>query len=137
MAVSLEIGSLVQFLYPRHNFRGVVRDTMELRRISVTAVRDIRDDPLTSDDILREPNLRRGRLLVTGYDLDKHAERSFYVESMAELRELDRTQRRPPLKVAVFKDGQIAEPAERPDPRDDFAASFNEQGRGYGLEAVA
>ena len=76
------VGESYEFDYPRHNFHGV-KTHFERRRIVVTDVRDLMQqplDPMTGDE---QPLLRRGRYLVTGQDLDKHAERSFYVDSMA------------------------------------------------------
>lgn len=137
MSVSLTPGSLIQFFYPRHNFIGVRRETQELRRLLVTAVRDTRDEPLESATFVYEPNLRRGRLIVTGYDLDKHAERSFYVESMSELRELDRKRKLPPLRTVIIREGQIAGEESQPDPRAGFAEHFNSCGQHVGLQAVA
>jgi hypothetical protein len=122
-------GSLVQFSYPRHNFKHVRRTARELRRVRVTAVRDLRDEPLDGDTPMFEPKLARGTILVTGYDLDRHAERSFYVESMNELRPLDlRVIDRPPLRAAIVRDGELRRFTEMPDPRAGFCRAFNSLG---------
>lgn len=136
MSVSIEAGSLIQFSYPRHNFLGIVNEQLEPRRLMVDRVVDFRDEAPDASCPM-EPNLRRGMLLVVGYDLDKHATRRFYVESMVELRELDRGKPLPPLKTTVLKDGRLSERAERPDPRNAFAASFNEQAERFGMTAIA
>lgn len=79
-------GSVYSFLYPRHNFHGVV-SSLEPRRVLVTAVRDLREAPLDTQTFDLQPLLRRGRLLVFGQDLDRNnAERSFYVDSMRSLK---------------------------------------------------
>lgn len=78
---SFRPGECYSFEYPRHNFHGV-RSHFETRRIRVTSVRDVWASPLDRVTIELQPILRRGRLLITGEDLDKHAERSFYVDSI-------------------------------------------------------
>lgn len=75
-------GRVCSFLYPRHNFHGIL-SRLEFRRVLVTAVRDLRQDPLDSQTFQIQPLLKRGRHLVIGQDLDKNcAERSFYFDSM-------------------------------------------------------
>lgn len=83
----LRAGSVVSFLYPAANFSTVRRPKMERRRLRVDRVRLLDDNPLDSFTLEAEPDLRRGQTLITGYDLDKQAERSFYAESMREVRE--------------------------------------------------
>lgn len=51
-------------------------------------VRDTQEEPLDPETLHSNPMLRRGRWLVTGVDLDKDAERSFYVESMIAVMEI-------------------------------------------------
>lgn len=75
------------FLYPRHNFHGVL-SRLEPRRLRVEEIRDIRKVPLAIVTVDLQPLLRRGRLLVTGWDLDKQEERSFYADSMKSLEPL-------------------------------------------------
>jgi hypothetical protein len=123
----LSVGSLIQFCYPRHNFTGTRRCRLEQRRIRITAVRDLRDEPLDPATLESEPHVRRGKLLVTGYDLDRHAERSFYVESMSELRPLDVTLRPlPPLRAAIIDGEGLVRITEMPDPRERYCQTFNE-----------
>jgi len=78
-------GRAYSFLYPRHNFHGVL-SRLEPRRLLVTEIRDLSHDPLDPQTFDIQPLLRRGRLLAIGQDLDRQAERSFYVESMRSLR---------------------------------------------------
>lgn len=75
------VGQVLEFDYPRHNYH-LVRSGLERRRLLVEKVRDLSAEPLDQVTIQLDPELRRGRLLVTGQDLDKRAERSFYLESM-------------------------------------------------------
>lgn len=135
MSVLLEPGSFVQFFYPRHNFRCVQNPQLEPRRVLVTKVVDFRDEA-PDGSYPEEPELRRGKLLVVGWDLDKCAVRRFYVESMVDLRGLDRTERLK-VKTTVLKDGVLQEPAEHDDQRQAFAEAFTAQGERYGLQAVA
>jgi len=80
-------GRAYRFLYPRHNFEGV-RTGLEERRILIEQVRDTDTDPLEEETRISNPLLKRGRWLVTGIDLDKDEERSFYVESMIAVMEI-------------------------------------------------
>lgn len=86
LSVCMEAGSLIQFYYPRHNFSCVVSRQVELRRVRVEKVVDFRDES-PDGSYPMEPDLRRGKLLVVGLDLDKNAIRRFYVESMSGLRD--------------------------------------------------
>lgn len=81
----LEPGCAYSFLYPRHNYRQLPT-TAELRRIEVVSLRDVRREPLDPVTRQHNPLLKRGRWLVTGHDLDKDAERTFYLESMTNVR---------------------------------------------------
>lgn len=81
----LSVGNVVSFFYPAANYEGA-RPDLEQRQIRITKVRDLRDEPLDLVTMTICPTLRRGTVLVTGLDLQKGVERSFYVESMTELR---------------------------------------------------
>lgn len=83
----LQPGRAYSFGYPRHNYRQIPTTT-EQRRIVVVSVRDTRDDPLDHVTETLNPLLKRSRWLVTGMDLDKDLERSFYVESMSNIQAL-------------------------------------------------
>jgi len=75
------IGSLLAFDYPLANRLGLPLAYLT-RRIVVTDVRDVLRRPLTPAAVELVPLVRRGRWLITGYDLDRRAERSFYWEAM-------------------------------------------------------
>lgn len=83
----LQPGCACSFFYPRHNFRQSPSRTEE-RRIRVSAIRDTLIDPLDPATVTLNPHLKRGRWIVTGLDLDKQGERSFYVESMSNIQQL-------------------------------------------------
>ena len=80
-------GKCYSFLYPRHNYKGIP-GKYEPRKLLVVSVRDLQKEALDASTAELNPTLIRGRWLVTGEDLDKGAERSFYVDSMKVLREL-------------------------------------------------
>ena len=86
-ACPLRPGCAYSFLYPAHNFAGIL-SPLEPRRLMVTAVRDTQHNPLDVATFNLQPLLKRGRWLVTGIDLDKDEERSFYVDSMLSIRML-------------------------------------------------
>lgn len=73
-------GRVVSGLYPAANYYGV-RLRYEPRRLLVESVRVLRNEPLEAETLELDPMLIRGRVLVTGIDLDKNAERTFYLES--------------------------------------------------------
>jgi len=79
--MQLELNRAYSFLYPRHNFHGVLSQ-QESRKIVVEEIRDVTTHHLDDRTVEIQPLLRRGRWLITGIDLDKKAERSFYLESM-------------------------------------------------------
>lgn len=132
MNLKLVVNELVGFYYPAANYRGVRRRRMEFRRVLITAIRDLRDDPIRDDEEI-EPNLNRGTMLVTGLDLDKNAERSFYVESMAELRRLhgDASHFRP-LAMALTEGGEFLRIKELPDPRAAWVERYGQEYPGLG-----
>lgn len=83
MPVSMfRVGESYEFDYPRHNFHGV-KSNLERRCIRLTAVRDLMQEPLDPMTGEEQPLLKRGQYLITGHDLNKGAERSFYLDSMA------------------------------------------------------
>ncbi len=91
-------GRSYRFLYPSINF-GCLISGMEERRILVEQVRDTELEPVDEETSNSNPFIKRGRWLVTGVDLDKMEERSFYVESMIAVMEIrnyapERTQSR-------------------------------------------
>lgn len=83
----LQPGCAYSFEYPRHNYRQLPLKA-ETRRIVVGAIRDVQREPLDPVTLSLNPLLQRGRWLVTGKDLDKEGERSFYIDSMTKIRAL-------------------------------------------------
>ncbi len=81
MGSSVEVNRVIRFLYPRHNCPGMA-SKLEPRRVKVEKVRDLTQQPLDPLTLATAPALNRSRFLVTGTDLDKLAERSFYLDSM-------------------------------------------------------
>lgn len=76
-----------RFLYPAINFE-CLPSKLEERRILVRSLRDTEFQPLDEETLDWHPFTKRGRLLVTGLDLDKFEERSFYVQSMVAVMEI-------------------------------------------------
>lgn len=74
-------GSIIRFDYPAANYKGA-RRRLERRCLQVDHVRPLRQEPLAAITIELDPNLDRGEVLVTGKDLEKDAERSFYQDRM-------------------------------------------------------
>jgi len=74
------VGKVIVGMYPRHNFQGVPT-YCERRQVLVVKVRVLRREPLDALTPTINPLLNRGDTLITGTDLDKHEERSFYLES--------------------------------------------------------
>lgn len=85
--LSLQPGRAYSFNYPRYNYR-LLPTINEARRIIVGSVRDTLFEPLDRSTESLNPMLNRGRWLITGRDLDKDVERSFYGESMRDIRSL-------------------------------------------------
>jgi hypothetical protein len=98
--MQLETGMLIEFEYPAANFRGV-RPRWERRRLRVDRVRAINTEPLAPLTLELEPLLSRGKVLVTGLDLDKGRERSFYAEQMREVRECEHLPLEPHVVVLL------------------------------------
>ena len=84
----LVAGKLIQFLYPSANFL-MAPVNLELRRIRIERIRDLTKEPLETLTLALDPMRKRGRTLVIGRDLDKNAERKFYVESMIGAHEIE------------------------------------------------
>lgn len=81
-------GRMYRFLYPSINFT-CLPSKMDERRVLVKTIRDLELEPLNQETLESHPFTNRGRWLVTGIDLDKGEERTFYVESMSELTEIE------------------------------------------------
>lgn len=94
-------GRTYRFLYPSINFQCLISG-LEERRILVERVRDTDLEPLAEETHCSNPFLKRGRWLVTGLDLDKNEERSFYVESMIAVMEImNHSFDRPHLRISA------------------------------------
>jgi hypothetical protein len=74
------VGKVIVGMYPRHNFQGI-RSHCERRQVLVERVRILGREPLDPITSTLNPLQIRGKVLVTGTDLDKHEERSFYLDS--------------------------------------------------------
>lgn len=90
----LQPGRAYSFHYPRYNYR-LLPTTTELRRIVVNAIRDLIKDPLDGTTPSLNPLVQRGRWLISGIDLDKDVERSFYQESMTDIQALSQDDLQP------------------------------------------
>jgi hypothetical protein len=88
---TLLLGRSYRFLYPSINF-NCLTSGLEERRLLVERVRDTESEPLDEENLNSNPFIKRGRWLVTGIDLDKMEERSFYVESMIAVMEIGDSQ---------------------------------------------
>ena len=97
-------GHAYSFLYPRHNYEHIP-ETLEPRRLLVESVRDLESEPLEKETIALSPYVKRGRWLAKGQDLTKNVERSFYVESMIAVTELDLTL--PPETIPIWIVGTL------------------------------
>jgi len=82
-----QTGYAYRFTYPRHNYQGLP-ETREARQIRVESIRDLQQNPLEEFTTTQNPTLCRGRWLITGHDLDRDAQRSFYLESMSDVHPL-------------------------------------------------
>lgn len=79
--IPVRLGGLLQFEYPERN-RVNLRPVWRSRTIVVESITDTLRDPIDPRAVELEPLTRRGRWLLTGWDVDIGAERSFYVETM-------------------------------------------------------
>ena len=109
------VGKVIVGMYPRHNFQGVPT-YCERRQVLVEKVRVLRSEPLDALTPTINPLLNRGKTLITGTDLDKHAERSFYLESFRVWETFDTVQRDAAPKDAVPKDASPEAGVPEPEP---------------------
>ena len=84
---NVNVGSSYSGFYLRYNYHGLP-EKREPRRFTVLEVRDTKKNPIEAETKKLNPSLNRGRWLARCWDLDKGAERSFYLESMKHLSEL-------------------------------------------------
>ena len=130
LACPLRPGCAYSFQYPAHNFRGVLSN-LERRRLLVLSVRDTAREPLETATHNLQPLLNRGRYLVTGQDLDKKAERTFYAESMLGLRTLAKSDL-PCVRFAVIDQSELLAIVDDPSSARAFA-----RGRGDGTLVIS
>lgn len=74
-------GTVIEFHYPADN-RIRVSTRFVRRRLLVRDLRDLAATPLDPETVRRNPDLRRGPVLLTGYDWTREDTRSFYPTSM-------------------------------------------------------
>ena len=84
LPTSVQVGGLLQFEYPERNLLSLA-PTWRTRTIVVESVTDTLREPIDPRAVELEPLTRRGRWLVTGWDVELEAERSFYVEAMRDV----------------------------------------------------
>jgi hypothetical protein len=84
-------GKFARFLYPRVN-SDAIKSYLELRTVQIVDVRDTKKQPLEPATIRDNPLIRRGRFLLITRDLNKGADRKFYLDSISQL-EVSRTPR--------------------------------------------
>jgi len=96
----IEPGQTIELHYPISNTVESPSD-YRLRRVRVLRVRDLVTQPLTLQEFLRRPYVRRSRWLLTGYDLNAGKFRQFYLGSSDE--------HRAPgvLRVALYQPGKL------------------------------
>ena len=75
-------GDILRFEYPRFNSTNNPHPTFVSRIIRVQEIRDNRQRNLKSATFALDPEIKRGRYLITGICLDRDQKRSFYFESM-------------------------------------------------------
>jgi predicted DNA-binding transcriptional regulator YafY len=90
-------GSVLSCSYPSDNRVGAIT-RLETRRIVLRYERDLRQSPLDPVTLRLRPKVRRGQLLIVGYDLDRRAMRRFYVDSMRGLRVSDQ----PLMRLGIY-----------------------------------
>lgn len=72
-------GCEVLFWYPKSGEnRAAMMPTLTPRRVRVESVRDTFRQPVSAESVRERPDLMRSRYLVTAWDLQKGAYRSFY-----------------------------------------------------------
>ncbi len=84
-SLSVSVGQVVSFSYPTVN-RFRVPTRIRRRRLVIDSIRDLEREPLDPLTTSLRPDLRRGRYLLNGFDLDLHEHRSFYLDSARTLK---------------------------------------------------
>jgi hypothetical protein len=81
MPTVIREGGRFSFWYPSHNLHGIPLEWVQ-RSITITGCYDMAAEPIDGSDILFRPFVRRGSILITGFDHDLRAERQFYLEAI-------------------------------------------------------
>ncbi|MGV3485373.1 MAG: hypothetical protein ACO1RT_13220 [Planctomycetaceae bacterium] len=95
-----EVGEVVTIHYPlsthvRHIEKAIARP----RQIVVRSIRDLVAEPLTPEEFLRRPFIRRSRWLIKGYEPEHKRFRQFYTGSSIEFAAPSQ------LRVALYEPG--------------------------------
>ena len=86
-------GHAYRFLYPAINFECLrLFSPLKERRVFVSRIRDTVAEPLADETLTTHPYTDRSRWLVTGLDLERFEERSFYVHAMVAVDEIPQEQ---------------------------------------------
>ncbi len=80
----IEVGSVIQFEYPDHNFKELPKQP-ERRRLLVQDIRDTEERPIQPGTVAADPLRDRGRFLIEGTCLEKLETRHFYLERMSQV----------------------------------------------------
>jgi hypothetical protein len=82
----IEVGQIVEFRYPITTHVRIEQPLFEVRSVEVFRVRDLVEHPLTFQEYLRRPFVRRSRWMIGGVDLDSKQFRQFYLGCSPEYR---------------------------------------------------
>jgi hypothetical protein len=82
----IEIGQVVEFRYPVTTHVRFESPLFEVRAVEVFKIRDLVEHPLTFDEYLRRPYVRRSRWMIGGVDLHSKQFRQFYLGCSPEYR---------------------------------------------------
>lgn len=88
LSASISVGSVLSFAYPTNNRVGASTRLCR-RRFVVESIRDCAVDPIEPWAIALRPDLRRGRILLIGRDLERHDTRQFYLSSARSVKLID------------------------------------------------
>lgn len=93
-------GDEIEFHYPVSTHVRLYRpDQHRVRYAIVRRIRDLYEDPLTLEEFLRRPFLRRSRYLIDAYEPETRQYRRFYLGSTLEFRAPS------VLKIGLYEDG--------------------------------
>lgn len=86
MPFDLSIGSEITLHYPTTtHVRYTHAAAVKPRRILIKSIRDLVREPLTIEEFLRRPFVRRSRMLARALELDSGEYRQFYLGNSTEL----------------------------------------------------